>query len=412
MSQASVSKQAVFFTQSFPHGIGEQWKQTEIDALIERDWDVHVVPLERQGVSTLQGISLPRVVTLHDALLSGRSSAPRLAAELPYLTGDLPHALRARSKLQAVRSLIGASRERARILSAASTLRLPRADWRVLYFFWGRGAAEALPQLATMLRSNRTVVRLHGFDLYEHRSSSGFLPFRSAVHSADRICVVSQHGFDYLLQRAPQLSDRTEVRRLGCLPADRPTSSSTDGTLRVVSCSSLTPIKRVHEIPRLLDSLDLPRVEWTHLGDGPERGRVERALGHTPRVHAHLHGWVRPDDVPRIYADGTFDLFVNVSASEGVPISIMEALAAGIPVIASDVGGTSEIVDAAVGALIRAEISTHDFLSAVRKLSVKSRHAAASKRARERHSSMCHGPDLARSLIAEVFEHQTTSLRQ
>ncbi|WP_180272189.1 glycosyltransferase [Actinomyces ruminis] len=37
-------------------------------------------------------------------------------------------------------------------------------------------------------------------------------------------------------------------------------------------------------------------------------------------------------------------LLVNVSASEGVPVSIMEALSAGIPVVATDVGGTGELV--------------------------------------------------------------------
>ena len=38
------------------------------------------------------------------------------------------------------------------------------------------------------------------------------------------------------------------------------------------------------------------------------------------------------------------DLFINTSSSEGVPVSIMEALSVGIPIIATDVGGTKEIV--------------------------------------------------------------------
>ena len=46
------------------------------------------------------------------------------------------------------------------------------------------------------------------------------------------------------------------------------------------------------------------------------------------------------------------DLFLNVSESEGIPVSIMEAISAGIPVIATDVGGTSEIVNDSFGTLI------------------------------------------------------------
>ena len=44
--------------------------------------------------------------------------------------------------------------------------------------------------------------------------------------------------------------------------------------------------------------------------------------------------------------------FVNVSESEGIPVSIMEAASFGIPIIATDVGGTSEIVDNSNGFLI------------------------------------------------------------
>ncbi|NCO54621.1 MAG: glycosyltransferase, partial [Bacteroidetes bacterium] len=49
------------------------------------------------------------------------------------------------------------------------------------------------------------------------------------------------------------------------------------------------------------------------------------------------------------------DLFINVSESEGIPVSIMEALSAGIPVIATNVGGTNEIVNNDVGFLIDKE---------------------------------------------------------
>ena len=45
-------------------------------------------------------------------------------------------------------------------------------------------------------------------------------------------------------------------------------------------------------------------------------------------------------------------VMLNTSISEGVPFSIMEAISFGIPVVATDVGGTSEIVDNIVGELI------------------------------------------------------------
>ncbi len=56
-------------------------------------------------------------------------------------------------------------------------------------------------------------------------------------------------------------------------------------------------------------------------------------------------GTVQSEDVMNYYTGNTIDLFVNTSSSEGVPFSIMEAFAAGIPVMATNVGGTGEIVD-------------------------------------------------------------------
>ena len=46
------------------------------------------------------------------------------------------------------------------------------------------------------------------------------------------------------------------------------------------------------------------------------------------------------------------DLFINLSVYEGLPVSIMEAMSFGIPVLATDVGGTSEIVIDGVGELV------------------------------------------------------------
>ena len=61
-------------------------------------------------------------------------------------------------------------------------------------------------------------------------------------------------------------------------------------------------------------------------------------------------------------------LFINVSESEGVPVSIMEALSCGLPIIATNVGGVSEIVDAHVGVLIDKDFVFNDVSHAISEL--------------------------------------------
>lgn len=68
----------------------------------------------------------------------------------------------------------------------------------------------------------------------------------------------------------------------------------------------------------------------------------------------------------RIYEKESFDLFVNVSSSEGIPVSIMEAMSFGIPCIATDVGGSGEIViDRYNGILLKDDFRIQDFIQAL-----------------------------------------------
>jgi len=57
-----------------------------------------------------------------------------------------------------------------------------------------------------------------------------------------------------------------------------------------------------------------------------------------------LHSWMTQEEIFSFYRNQAVTWFVNVSESEGIPVSIMEAMSFGIPVIATNVGGSSEIV--------------------------------------------------------------------
>lgn len=91
-----------------------------------------------------------------------------------------------------------------------------------------------------------------------------------------------------------------------------------------------------------------PRLHLVVVGDGPERAALERATGDmAPFVH--ILG-VRAD-IPELLS--TFDVFALTSKTEGLPLVIPEALAAGLPVVATAVGGVADIVPPTVGILCR-----------------------------------------------------------
>jgi len=85
------------------------------------------------------------------------------------------------------------------------------------------------------------------------------------------------------------------------------------------------------------------------VGDGPERQRLEDLaveLGVGPHVRFLGHR-----DDARLWLAGC-DVYVNSSISEGVSLTILEGMAAGLPVVATRVGGTPEVIDATCGRLV------------------------------------------------------------
>ena len=69
-------------------------------------------------------------------------------------------------------------------------------------------------------------------------------------------------------------------------------------------------------------------------------------------------GALSNNNVLKFYAESNIDIFINVSSTEGLPVSIMEAQSFGIPSIATDVGGTREIViNNLTGQLVSADLT-------------------------------------------------------
>ena len=103
----------------------------------------------------------------------------------------------------------------------------------------------------------------------------------------------------------------------------------------------LTAIKRPLDLIRV--TAGVPEATLVLVGDGEDRPAVEalaRELGITDRVR--FLGY--RDDLGALYS--AFDVFLLTSANEGAPVVVIEALAAGVPVVATDAGGTASVVDA------------------------------------------------------------------
>ena len=127
----------------------------------------------------------------------------------------------------------------------------------------------------------------------------------------------------------------------------RPRPTLAGRSVRATWLGVMQPVKRVPDLVRA--AARVPDLELELVGDGPERGRIERtvaAAGSTDRVH--FAGY-RPD--PRPCLRDT-DIAVLSSAAEACPMALLQAMACGVPVVATRVGGVPEIVRSGVDGIL------------------------------------------------------------
>jgi len=223
----------------------------------------------------------------------------------------------------------------------------------VFFFSWGNGPGYLAPFLPILKRN--LFVRFHGGDLYEDRSG-GYIPYRaSLLKCLNSAIFISKNGQQYLHDRYRDINFNSKVFRLG-VEDIKTKNQKRIKNFNIISCSDLLPVKR---IPLIVEALALLRIDltWTHIGGGEQFAELlEKASLLPDNITTNFLGKQTNESVREYYQDNFFDAFLNVSESEGVPVSIMEALAAGIPIIATNVGGTSEIVDEDVGRLLPKEL--------------------------------------------------------
>jgi colanic acid/amylovoran biosynthesis glycosyltransferase len=217
-------------------------------------------------------------------------------------------------------------------------------DSTVIYFYWGNDATMLIPIFKKM-GFNKIISRFHGFDLYKERLG-GYQPFKTMIlENLSSAITISNHGKIYLEKTYPFVNFNCNVFHLGTTHRGFSTPLN-DNKLRLISCSSLIELKQVSLIASAVVKSEIP-IEWVHIGVGPEYRNVLSVMKqkkNNPSTTCELKGWIEPEDISNFYSQSNFDLFINASTTEGIPVSIMEAFAAKIPVIAPNVGGIPEIV--------------------------------------------------------------------
>lgn len=238
----------------------------------------------------------------------------------------------------------------------------------VFYSYWLTESAFSAVLLAKRFPESIAVSRCHGYDLYEYRQRSNYLPMRRfLLNFLTNVYSISLDGYHYLKNRYPEYKQKLNVAYLGTLENGKGIYKSIKSPLKLVSCSAVVPLKRLNKIIDSLKYLTEFDVHWTHLGDGPYLEEIKRLSATLPKnITVKFLGRLSPDKIYEFYIDNECHIFLNVSEFEGIPVSIMEASSFGIPVIATDVGGTAEgVVNGVTGYLIKKNFEPSELASII-----------------------------------------------
>ena len=225
-----------------------------------------------------------------------------------------------------------------------------------LYSYWFNDWASMLAIVKQMGMREKLISRTHGFDFDEQQQGRGYHPFRYVeLPKFDKVFQVSKYGQNYISKRFPRAKN-IEVSKLGV--TEKGTNPiSKDKLCQIVSCSNFVPLKRVHLIVEILSQLSIP-FHWTHFGAGKGmkevEGKAEKLLN---KDSFTFKGYVANKELIQWYKTNSVDLFVNVSNLEGLPVSLMEAISFGIPVVGCNICGVPEIVTKQTGILLEVDFN-------------------------------------------------------
>lgn len=355
------------FTANFPNGTRESFLETELPFLSECFEHITIIPFG--GSSEKARAVSGKCVVDNRLLCSRRQRIMRgllgLWRAMPLYLEDLFNNKPYKDKEAFKKWLINMLCTSYYLQSTpVKELRKQTLNDTVFYFYWGVTYNSIAPFFKDKVKM---VSRFHGdWDLWDSCDDEGYKPIRKAtVEALTLAALISRKGNRFFKGKYP--SCPTVVSHLGSL--DKGTClKSEDGILRVVSCSSVYRIKRVPLIyESIIELANKRRVEWTHIGDGEDFEKLKKLVSSemNPNMAVILKGRLQHNDVISYYQEHRVDVFINLSTNEGVPVAIMEAISFDIPIVATDVGGTSEIVNNETGVLVNPNPSKEEVAEAI-----------------------------------------------
>ena len=409
----------VLFTNTYPFLPGETFLDDELPILKNFFNEFHIVPLHK-GNSVQR--PLPEGIVLEEPLLN---FSPKDKLKMLWngifttapLFGGPSYMLKRVRSFKQLRTIFTFWLLRRSMYSKFSpkTRELDYIGDTLIYFYWGDKSIMLVPVIKHYMPAAKIVSRFHGSDLYEE--VPGIIPFRESILPLLDLAVpISDRGEAYFKKNYVScMPKRVQVSKLGVLdykfkdrfikvtkdpvvarPEVEIAADRMDKVFNLFSCSNVIPLKRVGLIlkalqlitPSEIKEFGYDYISWVHIGGGSQLDSLQAEVDSVSSLafQVNLLGVMEHADVVSYYHSTPVDLFIQLSTSEGIPVSMMEALCFETPIVATNVGGVSEIVNSEVGELLPSDPTPQEVKAAIMKFISMSEEERQRYRANARRS--------------------------
>lgn len=224
------------------------------------------------------------------------------------------------------------------------------------------GVATRLIGQRTRANGARLVYTAHGFHFYDGAPRLNWLVYypleRLLARFTDVLVTINTEDYERA-QHFPAKEVRyipgvgVDLERFGGVsavdPSRRQALGLKDNDFVVLSVGELNDNKNHATVIKAIAQMDVPRAQYLICGNGPRRQQLEDlALELNVDDRVHFLGYRR--DIPNMLA--VADVFCLPSFREGLPLSLMEAMVAGKPVVCSCIRGSVDLVDEGQGGVV------------------------------------------------------------
>lgn len=381
----------VIFTTTYPAGSMDGFVQDELPFLSAAFDEVLIFPVNAAGHLSQGDKVLPEnckaYVTNQRQPLAGRLRDIGCLIGQTFSSDPIFRNER-RQKAKSFRSKLflqyfeGRSKQAAKDIWPVLEPLLKKHNQITFYSYWLYVAARTMLLCRDRLLQNRPELtvncfsRAHRYDLYEYVEPRNYLPYRPYfLENIKGVFPCSADGVHYLLDTQTKSKEErcaapVYLARLGIFQPEEMVAALTEDeraelnrfleqrqrmaegalpVVEIVSCAWIRPVKRVDllvdALIRLKEDTNVQWV-WTHFGNAEKDSDFvalkERVKTDLNFMQVNLPGSKSKAFIMGYYLQVKPQIFVNTSSNEGVPVSIMEAMAAALPIYATDVGGTAE----------------------------------------------------------------------